>query len=155
MATQRKKPADLHKEDLDWIKKGKLLNRPDFVETVDGAIVAVYCKRCGSKIQGLVPSAAEPKVFREGGRIIEQRMVRLGPLPLYTEVEIQCDDGSKHVAACCKECAPFLTADELDAFLIADTDAEIKEAERSGRPMKDRLLENRVMRRVDRKEKKG
>ena len=152
MATQRKKPVDLHKEDLDWVKQKALLKRTEYMEMDGNTQLAVYCKRCGRKIQGLV-AHGEPKTFKSGGKIIQQYMMRMSALPLYTEVEIQCDDGSKHVTPCCKECAPFLTEDELDAFLIADTAAEVEESKRSGIPMSEKLLEHRVMRRIKRGDK--
>ena len=154
MATGRKQPADLHVEDVEWVREKKLLRKEDYIELDGNMMIAVYCKRCGMKIQGMMPDGRKPKVFKEGGKIREQFFVRIGPLPMYTEVEIVCDDGSKHVSPCCKNCAPFLTEDEIDAFLIADTDEEIREMNRFGHPMTEKLLQSRVTRRLDRGGKK-
>ena len=151
MSTRVRKPADLHKEDLTWMEKNKVLTRPDYIELEGSMIVGVYCKRCGRKIQGLMNSGRKPRILKGPRNTrIEQHYVALGPLPPYTSVEIECDDGSKHESPCCKECAVKLTASELDAFLIADTEAEIKTEKVAGRGLSERMLEHRVMRRVKR-----
>ena len=152
MATKRT-AAQLHQEDLHWVREKDLLARPDYIErdAADKNIIAVYCKKCGSLIQGLV-QGGRPKIIVSGNKTVEQWPVTMAALPPYTEVQILCDDGSMHVSPCCKECAPFLTEDDLDAFLIADTAAELQEGKAFGTPISNRLLEQRVMRRFKREE---
>jgi hypothetical protein len=152
MGTRAKKPVELHDEDLAWVEQSKLIAKADYVEIEAGVITAVYCKKCGTKIQGLVPDGRAPKLMKGPKGMIEQWFVRISALPTYTSVIITCDDGSKHESPCCTRCAPLLTEDDLDAFLIIDTEAEIKVEGKAGRQIRENTLRQRVMRRTKRKE---
>jgi hypothetical protein len=51
-----------------------------------------------------------------------KQIIRAGQqLALFTQVELDMDDGNKHVTACCRECAPRLVGDSdfaLDYYIL-------------------------------------
>lgn len=92
-----------------------------------GYMDAVYCKKCGAQIRGL--------------KDVGNGLAVLGVLANYTEVAIQCDDGSTHVTNCCIECSKGLSTQDLQDFLVADTDGMVREARVANTPMKQEHFE--------------
>lgn len=104
----------------------------DFVKFGPHGIEAVHCKECGRPIKGLVVDDrfSETRIIN-GKTIVFQRLV-LAELPGYSEIEIEFDDGSRHITHVCKGCLPKLTPNDLDALYEADMDMWSIEAARDG-----------------------
>jgi hypothetical protein len=83
------------------------------------SIVSVHCKSCGAVLVGPMPDEDEPT------RTI------FTATPLYAEIEITFDDGSKHVTHLCKVCRNGLTVADLEDLYAADL-AEFEEDEKHG-----------------------
>lgn len=115
------KPADRAKNRRDAekrIKDGRAkLAKPDYIVESKGVYEAVLCK-CGAVIQNLVP--------HETLRFNGMPLAVMAQTPLYTEVELIMDDGSKHVTPMCKPCADALDGDKAEAIYAADLDRMAK-----------------------------
>lgn len=84
-------------------------------------MVRINCKICGSIIGGPVDSGEHAKTERVGQQTIIYRTQTFSRFALYTEVEIQFDDGSKHVTHLCKQCIPRLNEPGmLERLYVAD-----------------------------------
>jgi hypothetical protein len=87
------------------------LARPDYIVETKGVTEQVLCK-CGAVIQSLVP--------HETLRFNAMPLAVMAQMPLYTEVELIMDDGSRHVTALCRPCAETLDAEKAEAIYAAD-----------------------------------
>lgn len=92
--------------------------KPDYIEEQRGIAHAVHCK-CGAVIQSLVP---HDRLKYNG-----MPLAVMAQTPLYTEVELIMDDGSKHVTPMCKPCADSLDADKAEAVYAVDIDRLTKQ----------------------------
>ena len=104
-----KKNASIKK--ADYVKRGRQAKSSD----------AVYCKLCGDKIAGYILDDSFSEATRANGQtIIRERMI-WAEFPNYAELEIEFDDGSKHVTPACRRCAnQNHSAEVLDAVHMVD-----------------------------------
>lgn len=109
------------------------LTRPKYVVYTNGEISAVFCKGCGTKIRGLVPSEQHESTEKRGNRIIVRERLILACLPSYTEVTLEVEDANgrkaKHVTPLCTNCADLLDSDGELASDIYDCDIDQLAAE--------------------------
>lgn len=103
-----------------------------------GELAAIYCKGCGRKIKGerLHGNPERQKLDDPGMRqrtvLLLQRVV-VGPLPGYTEVVIEMEDGDRHETHICEGCLTKLDDPEaLAAFYLADLETMAEEFARGG-----------------------
>jgi hypothetical protein len=136
-----------HLEKSQKMRARKALKRPDFIQRdIANQEVGLFCKKCGNQIQGMKPIGDE-EIKRINNRDIILQQVRMGPLANYKQFVIACDDGSRHVSHVCTTCFPTLTLDDLDDILVADFDAALDEARRTGLV----ISESSMSRWIDRK----
>jgi hypothetical protein len=110
--------AKNRKAAADRIAAGRAkLAVPDYIVEHKGVYEAVLCK-CGVVIQSLVP--------HETLRFNGMPLAVMAQTPLYTEVELLMDDGSRHVTPMCTPCAATLDADTAEAIYAVDLDRMAK-----------------------------
>lgn len=85
-----------------------------------GMVEAIFCKICRTLIRGLVEDERFQDVVSRGGKIIVYKKLIMASFASYTEIEIEFDDGSKHVTSCCRQCANRLQSDDLEELYSAD-----------------------------------
>lgn len=91
-----------------------------YVRYGTAGIEEIDCKLCGRAIRKLVPHESFSEVREINGKRIVVEKLTLATLPLYTEVSITFDDGSKHVTNLCSLCADGLTLADCEFIYCCD-----------------------------------
>lgn len=102
--------------------KGGLAAWEYVVNSPDGYVDAVLCKKCGTPCTGLVEHDRRGYTRMEGGQLVKTRFLVMAQLPAYDSVVIEFKDGTAHETVVCKTCKPGLTAEDLEAIYAADID---------------------------------
>ena len=125
------------------------LRMPDYIQfSKRGYIEAIYCKKCGTLIRSLIPDEDRREVTNQRGiQTIRERLV-MQSLANYAEVQIEMEDGSVHVTNCCTSCAPVLTKQDLEDFIVADLETMRQESRIARQPMPDNLMRFMASRQV-------
>lgn len=91
-----------------------------YVRYGTAGIEEIDCKLCGRPIRKLVPHDNFHEQRDINGRQVLVEKLVLATLPLYVEVEINFDDGTRHVTNLCQLCAEHLTLDECEHIYCCD-----------------------------------
>lgn len=133
-----KQPPDMTKEQrkavLDQRIAAVKASRPfgDYIVRGSAGIEQVVCKICGTPVRKLVPDER----FREsrvvGNReVIVERLVFM-TLPMYNEIAILFDDGSRHISVSCSNCVTKITNEDLEWIYLSDVQEMMSDAGAEG-----------------------
>lgn len=109
-------------------QKPGCLRQWNYITEDRSGITEVRCKCCGALIKKLLPDSKGEQIERREDRVVVRERLVLTTLPNYREVEIEFDDGSKHITPCCADCANHLDEELIEAMYAADLDRWQKEA---------------------------
>lgn len=100
--------------------RARALGRSTHAVFKNGVLHENHCQICNAKIAGLVPHERETTEVVNGRRVVRQLMT-FAYFANYREALLTFDDGSRHVACVCVECAEKLSDPAVaeDAYAVA------------------------------------